>query len=300
MRGQRRTKKASLGFHDVRALRYIHAVLGLVLVVGGALELHAFAVADREDGLATMGFAVLAEALVFSGLWLLWGHRPERARPWAVAIFTGFWGSNLYRVIGGKCSAAFLGGHVVNPWLVLVFDTIALVLLLKWPRSGANAAEIPRGPIGTFGMVLTALSILVAGAVQDALVEIAGTARWQGRPLVDAPLVFRGNSVELQVQTDHRGAFRLPMVRPGLYSVLMKRSAIVSGSWPEANGPGPDKLARERPQWPSRKGRAGHAATKTAKKPGPISEVAREYADLEIVPVEVDDCSAGALAIEFH
>jgi len=295
--GNHRLKKQELRFHDVRTLRHIQAVLGLLLIAAGALKLYAFAVADQEDDLAALFLAALYELEVFAGLWLLSGTHPEQARPWAIAIFTAFWAASLYEVVTGKCSCGCFGSLAVNPWFVLVFDTIAVAVLLKW-HPPAGQARFFSSPPSMAGMAFTALLIGVAAVRQEALVSIAGTAQWRGQPLVDTALVVRGNCQEMQAQTDHDGAFRLPPVRPGLYTVSMTRSAALPEPRTETAGRGNAMMtAMERIQRQSQGGLAKKSALEKTRKPA--SELTKQYADREIVPLEVDECSATHIVVDF-
>jgi hypothetical protein len=295
---KRKSKNRGLQIHDVRTLRYIHAFLGLILIVAGTLKLYAFASEyQQEDDLATMFLAVLAEMEMIGGAWLVWGNEPERARPWVAAVFTGLWLASLYQVLTGRCSCGCLGSVVISPWFVLIFDTIALAVLLKWqPADGRD--ETSFGPLGIIGLALAVVCVGLAGIGRQSSLAVAGTAHWRGHPLEDALLVVKGNLLELQVQTDHDGFFSLPPVRAGQYTVAVTRADTP----PEPKADPPDRQgARSRavrgsPREPKR-GRARSIGVKAS--PSGPSELARRYADQQIVSVDLDECSPGRIDIEF-
>lgn len=289
----RRLKNPGVRFHEVRTLRWIQAVLGLVLVVAGALKFYAFVVADGGDDLATPWLALLSEAEFFAGIWLVSGRHAPRTRPWAIAIFAGLWVTSLCRVLTGRCSCGCFGDVAVSPWYVLVFDTIALAVLLKWQPPRDRPAEISPGALRKIGMALTTLVIVGDGFLQPDSVTAAGTARFRGKPLADTPLVFRGNSLEFRVRTDERGRFRLPPVRPGQYSVSMTRS-------PSPQEPEPHALGRNHP-FRGSVGRfqASSAGKRSRGSPEKSSDLAREYANLNIISFEIEDCSTSDIVLDF-
>ena len=292
-----KSKKRGLRFHEIRTLRYIQAFLGLVLIVAGTLKLYAFTFEYQEDDLATVLLAVLAEMETFGGLWLLWGNDPEQARPWVVAVFAGLWLSSLYQVLAGRCSCGCFGSMAVSPWFVLIFDTVALAVLLKW-RSAEVEAATSFTLLGIIGLTLTVMGVGVAGIGQQSSVVVAGTANWRGHPLDDTPLVIKGNSLELRVQTDDEGYFALPPLRPGQYTMSMTKTDPASQPNPDP----PDRgLARDKGAGrPQRKSQRGPAEIKGLKKwQRKPSELAREYADKQIVSLDLDECSPNNIIIEF-
>lgn len=268
----------------------MHAFLGAILFVGGLLKLYVFAVTGQEDDFATIFFAALSELEVFAGIWLMSGCRSEDTRPWVVVIFAGLWGSSLYHALAGDCSCGCFGLVAVNPWLVLIFDLIVVIVLLKWHSNSEKVDEGSVGSLKAFCMVLATMAIVVAGVKQQSLVTVSGTAFLQGRPLGDASLTFRRYSLALNVRTDKNGCFRLPPIRPGRYSISMATAPVPGNSSPNTSGHVTRKGSERPPQSSHWKG---------SKKTSQHSETMDPSADVEFLSLDVNECPAENLRIEF-
>lgn len=270
-----------------------------MLTVAGTLNLYNFAFAVQEDDLATLSLALLLEVEILAGLWLLCGIHPEETRPWVVAAFTGLGVSSFYHGLTGRCHCGCFGTMVVNPWYVLVFDAIAVATLLKW-QSPRGRDAIYLAPLTLVGLTLTGLLVGIAGIGRQSLVSVAGSANRNGRPLVDTLLVIRGKSVEFPTRTDHAGFFRLPPVRPGQYSVSVTKGESPSPPLPDpSDGQG---LASKKDFRKSQRPPRGRLAKEKGpvESRGPTSDLARQYADRDIVPLALDECSATDVIIEFR
>ena len=109
---------------------------------------------------------------------------------------------------------------------------------------------------------------------------------------------MRGNSLELEIQTDHQGFFTLPPVRPGQYTVSMTKSSDVPplpNADPAGRGPARDKATGRL----RRESQRGFTRTERLKKPDKASELAREYADKQIVPLSLDEWLPGNIVVDF-
>jgi hypothetical protein len=239
----------------------------------------------------------LGEAEFFGGLWLFAGIDAERTRPWAIAALVGVWASSLYQVFTGRCSSGWFGSSSPNPWLVLVIDLIALVALCRWRPAGTGGVTSSSGP-NSVALGTTAILVAVMGISQRPLIVISGTARQSGHPLEGTTLVFQGNSVKLDVRTDHDGSFRLPPIRPGQYTVTTMIRA--SSADPRPNPPEPNRARQTTPRRNQRAARKARPETTSVPKPRrPPSAVARAYANTGIVLLDLDDCSMNPLIVNF-
>ncbi len=283
-------------FHQVRTLRYLQAFLGLVLIVAGILKFSDFATADQDEDSAALLFMLLAEVELLGGLWLVWGANVEQARPWAIAIFAGLWAASLYQILDGRCSCGCFGSLVVNPWFTLIFDLAAVILLLKW-RPESDEAVIPFGSYEVLGLPLLALLFAIGGIWYQALVVVKGTANLHGSPLVETPLVFTGDSVKVQVNTNHEGYFQSVPLRPGRYAVSLPKGVSSSNPSPKpSNRNLESKSALGRSQQKASLVPARKKARRSHEGPG---EPTSGAAESEVVLLEVDGCSANDLVIEF-
>ena len=207
--------------------RLVHSALGAILIAAGTFKLYESAFVAQDEGAATLLLAIFAEAELLGGIWLVGGFAPEQTHLWALAAFAGLTASSLFRGLAGRCSCGCFGAFAINPWAVLVFDLAAVSALLAW-RPPADPAATPAHPARLLGLVLLAMAIGAAGWRQADLVTVAGTVTADGRPLEEATLEFTGDSGKIVLRTDHDGNFRLPLVRPGLYSVYAPgRVAVV-------------------------------------------------------------------------
>jgi len=279
--------KDEFSFCDIRTLRWMHTVLGLVLIAGGALKLHAFATAYQEDDVEMLLDALFSEANLFAGFWLVMSRDPVRARPWAVAILAGFWAASLYHGLVGSCSSGRFGMVSVNPWVVMIFDLIALALLLKWRPPRGDRAEAHLTALGMIALVVVALIVAAAGSRKPPLVSASGVAFRRGRPMADVTLTFRRYSVQLEIRTDGHGAFQLPPIRPGRYTVSTPADPAAPGLESDASA---RKTVKDT-------GRPPRKAVSRATQPPKASE-GRD--DVESLSFEIDQCARDGLTIDFR
>ena len=160
-----------------------------------------------------------------------------------MAAFAGLDVSSLFLALTGKCSCGCFGGLPVNPWFDLVFDmaTVAAHLVSR-PPADLGAVSFAH-PLRSLGLGLIPLLVGIAGWRQAGLVTAAATATLEGRPLEQATLTFTGESGMIVLRTDYDGNFRLPLVRPGLYSV----------SAPASGGTAPIQKTEPVDRWPAKK-----------------------------------------------
>ena len=226
----------------------VHFLLGLVLIVAGALKLYELGFEAQDESAPTLLLMVLAEIELLGGIWMAAWFDPVRTRWWGAAAFVGLAVSSLFQTIAGKCSCGCFGSFSVNPWLVLVFDLAAVAALLGSGPHADPENEPAALPMRFLGLGSLALIVTVAGWRQADLVSIVGTVTAEGRPLVDAALTFTGGSGKIVLRTDHDGHFRLPLVRPGLYAVSAIESVSTSTPTPEKAGRLPAKRTTQRLQ----------------------------------------------------
>lgn len=227
----------------------VRSVLGLVLMVAGALKLYELAFEGLDESNLTLLLIGFSEAELLGGIWMVGGFDPERTRWWAVAAFAGLAISSYFQARAGKCSCVCFGSLSVNPWFVLFFDVAAVAALLgSRPCSGTEGWH-PADRLHFLGLGILALAIGTVGWRQADLVTVAGMATAGGRPLEEASLTFTGGSGKIVLRTDHDGNFRLPLVRPGLYAVSgpARESASMFRS-----GHADERLARKTTQRPRR------------------------------------------------
>jgi hypothetical protein len=211
--------------------------LGLVLVAGGASTLRDSARAVQPTDLAALLAGAVAVVECLGGLWLVFRNPSERTRSWAVPAFTGLWAASLAQLALGRCSCGRFGGTPVSPWYAVVFDLFAVVVLLKERTAEVRPDARPVSPslLGVAGRVLVAAVFAIAGVWSQPPVVVAGVATFRGRPLGQERLIFRGESVGLEVSTDRDGRFLLPPVRPGPYRVMIAGKPTLPRPTPETS-----------------------------------------------------------------
>jgi hypothetical protein len=204
----------------------VRSILGLVLVVAGALKLYELAFEAQDESAPTTLLMVFAEAEVLGGVWMVVGVDPIRTRRWALAAFVGLAIASLFQALAGKCSCGCFGTFSVNPWLVLVFDLTAVGALLGSRPRGDLDALFPSHPMYWLALGTGALIVAVEGWQQADLVTVAGKVTADGHPLESATLTFIGESGKILLLTEQSGRFRLPHVRPGLYAMSVPERMI--------------------------------------------------------------------------
>jgi hypothetical protein len=197
----------------------VHFLLGLVLIVAGALKLYELAYESSDESTPALFLIFLAEFELLGGIWMAAWIDPERTRWWAAAVFLGLACSSLFEALAGKCSCGCFGSLSVSPWFILVFDLAAVAALLGSRPSASSQISPFDQPWRFLGLGILALIIGIAGWMQADLVTVAGTVTADGRPLKKVMLTFTGESGKIVLRTDHDGHFRLPPLRPGLYAV---------------------------------------------------------------------------------
>jgi hypothetical protein len=125
----------------------VRSVLGLVLVVAGALKLYELAFEAQDESTPTTLLMVFAKAEILGGLWIVVGADPIQTRRWALAAFVGLALASLLQALAGKCSCGCFGTLSVNPWLVLVFDLTGVGSLLGSRPRGDPDALFPPHPV---------------------------------------------------------------------------------------------------------------------------------------------------------
>jgi hypothetical protein len=200
-------------------LRLVHAILGSILTVAGAIKLYELCFEGPDEGPTSWLLMVFAEAEFFGGLWMVGGIDPLRSHPWAVVAFAGFAASSFLQAFAGSCSCGCLGSLSVSPWYALVFDLAAVAVLLRCHPFVDPEAMSSEYPLRLIGLGLIPLIIVAGGWRQSGLVTVAGTAMVGDHPLEDATITFSGVSGGIILHTTKDGNFHLPCVRPGRYTV---------------------------------------------------------------------------------
>lgn len=259
----------------------VRIILGSILVAAGALKLYELGFEALDSGSAALLLIVFAEFELLGGLWMLSGLEPERTRRWSVGVFAGLALASLFQALSGKCSCGCFGAFSPSPWFVLVFDLLAVALLV-WSRLPAGLEEVPlTSPMSLVGMGTLALVVGIGGWGQADLVTLAGTATAGGRPLQDAELKFTGESGRFVLRTDGEGRFRLPLLRPGEYAVSAPGS-VVTGP---IQTPGPADRGRRKAQYKGQSGRGRMPAPAAPAEP--------------VMWIELPSCPREDLAITF-
>jgi hypothetical protein len=210
--------------------------VGLTLAAGGAWTLYDASRAVQPRDAATVLTVVAAAGECVAGLWLAVWNPSERVRSWGVAVFLGLWASSLAQAGLGRCSCGRFGSLAINPWYAVVFDLLAVVVLLR----GESPAGWSVSPLGLAGRVLAAVLVAVAGVWTQPTVAVTGRAMLQGSPLANEQLILvnelfvRVNDrVQVVVTTDETGLFRLPPLRPGPYRVRLAGRPFLPKYTPE-------------------------------------------------------------------
>ncbi len=272
---------------DGRISRRLDISLGFLLVASGVFSLYRSAIAPQEEDLMSLWFMVFGEIQFFGGIWLLSGKYAEETRLWTVAFFAGLWICSLLRALAGKCSCEYFGSTVANPWYIVAFNLAVLVLLLKWRPSDHEAGIFDASFPQSLGLVSVVILVAAVGFWREPLIAVAGTATFDGRPLQDASLVFVRNAIAVEVRTDREGFFRLPPVRPGLYTVSF------SGS-PPSQEPAPDS------RYPV-PGSSKESRTKNLRRkpPKPSSSATQSSINAVTVRRMIDESAQKDLNVEF-
>lgn len=219
----------------------VHFLLGLVLIVAGALKLYELAFESLDESTPTLLLMGFAEVELLGGIWMAAWIDPERTRWWAAAVFLGLACSSLFQALAGRCSCGCFGSLSVSPWITLVFDLATVAALLGSRPSRASETSHFDQTLRFLGLGILALIIGIAGWMQADLVTVAGRVTVDGHPLAEATLTFTGASGVMTLRTDHDGHFRLPLVRPGLYAVAAPGRVSILGASSEKAGRSPVK-----------------------------------------------------------
>jgi hypothetical protein len=201
---------------------YIAVACGCTL--GFAAFLQAFSATDESlFGTGNLGLVLIAE--MFLGMWLVSGLWPNHCRWMAVACFTAFAAYSGYRALTGSCDCGCFGGHVVHPWFVLVFDSLAVAALVMW-------APVPEKDLlltHPYQFVIIAGAFVVAGVLlrnpSPRQVKAEGIVTLDGAPLSRATmlLVNLDNGFAAQARTNIRGEFVGTSLAPGRYGVSLSK-----------------------------------------------------------------------------
>lgn len=232
----------------------VHLILGLVLIVAGALKLYELAFEAQDESTLTLLLMVLAEAELLGGIWLAGWFDPHRTRWWAAAAFGGLALASLSQGLAGKCSCGCFGSLSMSPWFTLVFDLAAVAALLGLRPVGASEQTFAAAPGHWIGLAAMVFLVGAVGWRQADLVTVAGTATADGRPLEEATLTFTGESGQIVLRTNRDGHFQLRLVRPGLYAVATPRRVSAPIPSPKKKGRGPAtrsmRTSRQQPSPP--------------------------------------------------
>ena len=114
--------------------RTVSSLLGLILCAASVVKYVTLAEASLSPDLINFDWLVVLlgtgiEAAL--GLWLVSGLLPLSARVFAIITFSIFAFVAFVRGVRGEVSCGCLGSIEVNPWVMLVFDVIALAMLLS-------------------------------------------------------------------------------------------------------------------------------------------------------------------------
>ena len=222
-----RLATAAVGSGSASLFADAHAYVAVAC--GAMLGLAAFVQAKNitDDKLAGAGFLDLLfiQAEILLGIWLLSGQWPSPCRRAAIASFAAFTAYSAYRGLMGSCDCGCFGGYVVNPWLILLLDLLAVAALLKWP-------PVPRRdllrthPIQFVSMVtvFVATGFLLPNPVARK-VKVDGVVTLDGAPLTRANMILVNldNGFATAARTNIRGEFRNASLAPGRYGVGLSK-----------------------------------------------------------------------------
>jgi hypothetical protein len=207
--------------------------IGLALLSAGAFTIHdswqAIQPVDLSASLAVL--VAVVECLV--GVALLVRSGSERTWLCALALVAGLWASSIVQIALGRCSSGRFGSMAVNPWGALVFDVVALFVLLRGNSSELWMARVAESPRRLLFAGFVALFVAASGISSRPPVSVTGLATFNGEPLEEGNLIFSGDSIGLVVMTDRDGTFRLPPIRPGLYRVTIGGKAALPNPMPD-------------------------------------------------------------------
>lgn len=282
------TRRANVLPGRMKGLRRIHAVLGGVLVIAGAMKLYDSLAATQADDLRALLQLTFSQAEIIGGLWLLSGFHVEATHPWITAAFVGFWLSTLYQALIGSCSCGCFGHLVVNPWIVLVADLAVIGVLLYW-RPSQGSSELPSHPSPhPLVLSLVPVFIILAASWQAALITVTGTATFRSQPIKRTSLDLSADGIGMKVDTDHSGYFVLPPLRPGHYGISLTRRSQLLGQQPSHEMKNPQTALAGKRSRPQNKSRILWSAREI-----------RPAEDVATVWIEVSDCIGGDVSIDF-
>jgi hypothetical protein len=128
---------------------------------------------------------LVVEAAV--GVWLISNVAPRGAWVAGLSLFFIFAVASLVLGLIGRSSCGCLGRLIsINPWAILVFDLMAVLLLLfARPQTGVWFGPVGSIVLGTAGVVaLVYLGLTLTGGVRHSLARVAGVSL-----IVEPPVV---------------------------------------------------------------------------------------------------------------
>lgn len=140
-------------------------LLGLVLLLAAVLKAHGLAVGATAHGTASIWWHItLIEGEALLGAWLLSGYFGPWARGAAIVCFGALSCVAAYHVISGDDSCGCLGALRLNPWFALVFDALAVAVLVRFPPGLSQLRTDGRFALQntTLGRVLLLSLVLMA------------------------------------------------------------------------------------------------------------------------------------------
>ena len=211
--------------------------IGLVLAVGGTMTLYdTWRSAQPADfAKLVVGLASIFETL--GGLVLLLGKPSERAWSWSVSIVAGLWAASIVQICLGRCTSGRFGSMNFNPWIALMFDLLAMLILFRGGQAVGQPSEFSASRLRLGGQVATAILIAFSGIWYLPPIAVSGVATFKGQPLEVGHLIFNSDSSSLVIETDHDGRFRLPPIRPGTYRVMIGGRPALPTPTPDPGDP---------------------------------------------------------------
>jgi hypothetical protein len=200
---------------------YIAVACGCTLVFAAFLQ--AFnATDDSLYGMGNLGAVLIAE--MFLGMWLVSGLWPSHCRWIAIACFTVFAAYSGYLALTGSCDCGCFGAYVINPWLALVLDILAVAALVTWAPVPENDLLLTH----PFQFMAIAGAFVVAGLFLGNLsprqVTAEGIVTLDGAPLSRATMVLVNldNGLVAHARTNSGGEFGTSLT-PGRYEVSLSK-----------------------------------------------------------------------------
>lgn len=157
--------------------RMVATLLGSVLLIGGALKIHAISINERGIPTVPIPRWVSVEFLVIElclGCWLLSGRKQLQAWAASLAIFSVLAAVALSLAIAGTKVCPCFGYLSVNPRVVLFFDLAAVLGLSLFPRSvlrsgiernsGSPSISLVR-PLASLAVVACATGLLLTTGI---------------------------------------------------------------------------------------------------------------------------------------